>query len=93
MVGQIKLVEFKSLETMPQAYQTAWDSVEWYKLTGANYKPVLVAGEQVVHGMNYYFLAEQTIMNGTCDRHLVLIAINECDGQYLLNTKEFKVIL
>lgn len=93
MVGQIKLENFKPLENMPQRYQSAWDAVEWEKLTGAKYNPLLCAGEQLVHGTNYFFIAEQTLSDATGTRRLVLLAINECDGEFLLSTKNFKVIL
>ena len=60
MVGKIILAKFKALEEMPQKYQSAWDGVEWEKFTGAKYKPILTAGEQLVHGMKYFYVAEQT---------------------------------
>ncbi|MBD3878216.1 MAG: hypothetical protein SR1Q5_00820 [Quinella sp. 1Q5] len=93
MVGQIKLEQFKRLEAMPQDYQSAWDSVEWDKLTGAKYKAVLCAGEQLVHGMKRFYIAEQTLSDANATRHLVRIAILEVDGEYLLSTKDFMVIL
>lgn len=93
MLGQVKLAQFKAIETMPQEYQTAWDAVSWEQFTGAKYKPLLCAGEQVVHGVNYFYVAEQTVSDANVTRRLVLMAINERDGEYFLNVGRFKVIL
>lgn len=93
MVGQVILAKFKALEAMPQKYQSAWDGVEWEKFTGAKYNPILVAGEQLVHGMKYFFIAEQTFSDEEGTRHLVRLAIVELDGEYLLSSKDFLEIL
>lgn len=92
MLGQIKLEQFKALEEMPQRYQSAWDGVEWEKFTGAKYNPLLCAGEQLVNGRNFYYVAEQVLSDVAGTRHLVLLGVHEHDGQYYLN-REFKVIL
>lgn len=93
MLGQIILAQFKALENMPQKYQSAWDGVEWEKFTGAKYKAILCAGEQLVHGMKYFYVAEQTLLDEEATRHLVRLAIVEIDGEYLLSTKDFLEIL
>lgn len=93
MTGQIKLEQFKALESMPQKYQSAWDGVEWEKFTGAKYKPILAAGEQLVHGMKRFYIAEQTFSDAEATRHLVRLAIVEIDGEYYLSTKDFLEIL
>ena len=95
-VGEIKLLDFEGLKNMPQEYQSAWDGAELDKLTGAKYKPILCAGEQLVHGVNYFFIAEQTTSDADFTRRLVLMCItkmNDGDDGYYLNTKHFKVIL
>ena len=93
MVGKIILAKFKALEEMPQKYQSAWDGVEWEKFTGAKYNPILCAGEQLVHGMKYYYVAEQTLLDAVGTRHLVRLAIVEIDDEYLLSSKDFLEIL
>ena len=93
MVGQVILAKFKALESMPQKYQSAWDGVEWEKFTGAKYEPILCAGEQLVHGMKYFFIAQQTFSDEEQTRHLVRLAVVNIDGEYLLSTKDFLEIL
>ena len=92
-VGEIKLLDFEGLKNMPQGYQSAWDGAELDKLTGAKYKPILCAGEQLVHGMKYYYVAEQTLLDAVGTRHLVRLAIVEIDDEYLLSSKDFLEIL
>ena len=93
MLGQIKLEQFEAMENMPQKYQSAWDGANLSTLTGAKYRPLLCAGQQTVHGTNYFYIAEQTLSDVAGTRRLVLLPINECDGEYFLNAKAFKVIL
>ena len=93
MVGQVILAKFKALENMPQKYQSAWDGVEWEKFTGAKYEPILCAGEQLVHGMKYFFIAQQTFSDEEATRHLVRLAVVNIDGEYLLSAKDFLEIL
>ena len=80
MLGQIELENFAGLTTMPQDYASAWCAVE--DLVGANYKPIICAGKQQVHGTNYYFIAEQTLVTNPPVRRLVKMAINGLNGEY-----------
>ena len=49
---------------------------------GAEHKPILELGTQIVKGTNYYFIAEQTLILATPQRHIVLIVVNEFEGKY-----------
>ena len=75
MMGGIELVEFKGSVALPEELATAYVAcVE--SLVGCAYKPVLFVGTQVVNGLNYYLLAEQTIMNAQQTKQLVEVVIN-----------------
>ena len=74
MTGGIEFAKMKAC-VLPQALNNAFYNVT-SKLMGAKYVPVLYVGSQVVHGTNYYLLAEQTIMNATKTKHIVKMVIN-----------------
>jgi len=82
MYGQIQLEQFLSLKNMPQKAQSAWDGADLDKLTGANYKPLVYLGSQVVNGTLHWFIAEQLIPYKFEIRHVIKMAILEKDGQY-----------
>lgn len=81
-VGGIKFEEFKGLTKMPQKAASAWSAFESLGIVGAGYKPLLYVGEQVVKGIDYWFIAEQTLMTRNAERHIVKLAINEFEGKY-----------
>ena len=74
MTGEIEFAKFKTA-ILPQVLSNAFYDVT-SKLVGAKYVPVLYVGSQIVHGTNYYLLAEQTIMNATKTKHIVKMVIN-----------------
>ena len=75
MMGGIELVEFNNPVNLPEELATAYVAcVE--SLIGCAYKPVLFVGTQVVNGINYYLLAEQTVMNAQQTKNLVEVVIN-----------------
>ncbi len=67
---------------MPQKYASAWTAVEG--IVGASYKPLLTVAKQQSKGTNYWFIAEQTLMTATPEKHIVTIAINEFEGNYTI---------
>lgn len=89
MFGKMKLAQFKEV-TMPQKAQSAWDGSGLNEIIGAEYKPVLFVGEQLVQGTNFIYYAEQTLMDLGRDRRLVRIVINEFSGEY--KTESIEVI-
>lgn len=93
MLGQIELVDFNGLDMtkMPQRVASAWSVVN-DGMTGASYKPLLYGGEQVVRGINHWFIAEQTLVTATSERHLVKLAVNEFNGEYSLVNKSIERI-
>lgn len=82
MFGSIQLENFKGLTSMPQKAASAWCAVE--KLIGAKYVPLVYVGSQIVKGVNYYFIAEQTLMTADKERSVVLLCVNESGGKYFV---------
>ena len=81
MLGNIEVIEQKSLTKMPQKAASAWSSFEG-EIVGANYKPIAYVGTQLVKGTNYVFLAEQTLVTAPPVRHIVIVKVNEYGGDY-----------
>lgn len=91
MFGKIELEQFEGLEFMPEDYALAWQGLEG--IVGAQYKPLLCLGKQIVRGVNYYFLAEQTIITHPISRRVVTLIINEFQGNYTLVHDSVEVVL
>lgn len=79
MFGKIELENFDAIK-LPQKAASAWSAVE--DLIGASYKPLIYLGSQAVHGVNYYFIAEQTLMTHPLIRRVIKFAIHELNGEY-----------
>lgn len=92
MFGKINLVNFSGVTEMPQEVATAWHDA-FADYVGVSYKPLLYLGEQVVRGVNYYFVAEQTFMTNPPFRRVVLLAINANDNDVELIEDSVKEIL
>lgn len=82
MFGEIELENFKGLSQMPQKAASAWGAVE--KLIGAKYVPLIYLGKQVVKGVNYYFIAEQTLQTAEKERGVVVLCVNETGGKFIV---------
>lgn len=79
MFGKIQLERFEGITTMPQEAASAWSGA-FEDLVGATYKPLLYLGKQLVHGVNHYFVAEQTLITNPPCRRVVKLAINVDDN-------------
>ena len=84
MFGQIQLENFKALTAMPQKFATAWDAAFDTETVGANFKPLLCLGSQVVNGTNFYFVAEETIVCRNPIRRVVRLTIHQNGDEYKL---------
>ena len=93
--GQIKLAQFAGAANIPQKPQSAWTGagLDDPEMTGAKFKPLLFAAEQDVHGTNYFYIAERTIIYKYEIRNLVLLVITERDGEYEFDDSKVEVIL
>ena len=80
MFGNIQLAEFEGLTKFPQKAASAWSAVEG--LIGATYKPLLFVGTRTVRGTNYVFIAEETLITNPPERRLVLLEVNEFEGEF-----------
>lgn len=90
MLGKINLAQFKEAELEGES-KVAWEAIK--ELVGASYKPIAYVGNQPVKGVNHYYIAEQTIMDAGYDRRLVMVAVNEFNGQYAPVPSSFEVLV
>ena len=80
ILGAIEFEEFKGLTAFPQGFASAWSKAE--EVTGARYVPLLCVGKQKAKGTNYWFIAYQAMATATPENYLVILAINEFQGNY-----------
>lgn len=78
MFGKLELAEFDELDMrfIPDDARVAWQTAT-AGLIGASYKPITYCGSQVVHGVNHFFIAEQTLIINPPVRRVVLVIIND----------------
>lgn len=92
MLGQIEFENFKGLEKMPQKVASAWSAFETSGFVGASYKPLLYIGEQTAKGVNYWFIAEQTLTTKTPVKKIITMALNDFNGKVTLVKPSIKTI-
>ena len=80
-LGSVEIIEQQGLTKMPQEAASAWSAFDG-AIVGAGYKPIAFVGTQVVKGINYVFIAEQTLITNPISRHIVLVKVNNFDGNY-----------
>lgn len=85
MLGRIELEQFNECK-MPQEYASAWSAVS--NLMGASYRPLICLGRQIVSGVDYFFIAEQTTVTRTPIRHVVAITIHGFEDNYVVENIE-----
>lgn len=69
------------LTKLPQKVASALATIENSGLTGASYKGLMYVGKQVVKGVNYWFIAEQTLITREPEKHIVKMAVNDFKGK------------
>ena len=79
--GEVEIIEQQDLTSMPQEAASAWTGAMG-DIVGAQYKPIAYIGGQPVKGVNHIFIAQQTLILAKPKRHIVLVAINEFDGNF-----------
>lgn len=82
MLGKINFNIITDLTKLPQKVASAMSEIENPEVVGASYKVLMYVGEQLVRGMNYWFIAEQTLTTRDFEKHLVLIAVNEFENKF-----------
>ena len=90
MVGNIQLENFKGLTKMPQKAASAWAALD--ALVGCRYTPLLYLGEQIVKGVNHWFIAERSTVTLEPTRNVVLMAINEFNGEYTVGAQPIVIL-
>ena len=90
MFGAIELEQFKAC-ALPQEYASAWTAVEGQ--LGASFKPLLCLGKQVVKGVNYFFIAEETLVTHPPKRRVIQLTIHGFNGEYELIGESIEEIL
>lgn len=92
MFGKIQLENFNGITQMPQDVASAWHDA-FDGLVGVSYKPLVYLGKQIVNGVNYYFVAEQTFMTHPLYRRVVCLAINAGDNDVCLIDESIREII
>lgn len=82
MVGGIEFKIITDLTKLPQSVASAMSELENKDRVGATFKPLVYVGSQVVRGINYWFIAEETLITANFDKRVVTIAVNEFGGEY-----------
>lgn len=92
LLGGIRLADNFSATKMPQGAASAWVALDGLEFTGAGYKPLLYVGNQPVNGVNYWFIAEQTIYYSEVERHVVKLAVREFKQKIDGKDDEFETV-
>lgn len=93
-LGSIQLANFQPLTNAPQEAASAIGALP--ALVGTTITPILYVGEQLVDGVNYWFIGEETMITIDGSRRLIMFAINELleddEPTYELLTKSITVL-
>lgn len=81
-VGGIEFNVITDMKKLPQKVASAAAAVENAEIVGASYKPLIFCGSQVVHGTNYFFIAEQTLVIKKPVKRIVSLTVNELNGEF-----------
>ena len=84
ITGAIEFNIITDLTKPPQKVASAASAIETAELTGASYKPIMYVGTQIVRGVNYWFICEQTIITAHPKKKIVKLAVNEFQGEFKL---------
>lgn len=90
MFGKIKFEEMKGLTMLPQKAASAWVKAD--ELVGAKYTPLIFVGTQSTKGVNYWFIAEQTLVIAQPEKRIVKLAICEFEGKFEVVSESIEVI-
>lgn len=93
-LGSIQLANFQPLTNAPQEAASAIGALP--ALVGSTITPILYVGRQIVDGLNYWFIGEETLITIDGSRRLIMFAINELleddEPTYELLTKSIVVL-
>lgn len=78
LLGGWKVAGFNGVKcNFEQGAASAWAAFDGSGFVGASYRPLLFCASQVVNGVNWGFIAEQTMIFAEPERHVVKLVINE----------------
>ena len=88
--GEIEIIDQPEGLIMPQEAASAWHGAfgTGENFGGPSYKAITYVGGQPVKGVNHVFIAQQTFTFAKTERHIVLVTINEFDGNYNITSIE-----
>ncbi|MBR4382083.1 MAG: hypothetical protein IKP64_00835 [Selenomonadaceae bacterium] len=95
MAGKTGAIEYDIITDMtklPQRIASAASAIENAGLAGASYKPIIYFGAQIVHGVKYWFFAEQTLITNPPQKRIVKMAVIEVQGKFEIVKDSIKVI-
>ena len=95
MAGKTGAIEYDIITDMtklPQKIASSASVIENAGLVGASYKPIIYFGAQVVHGVKYWFFAEQTLITNPPQKRIVKMAVIEVQGKFEIVKDSIKVI-
>lgn len=84
MTGAIEFNIITDMTKLPQRVASAASAIETAELTGASYNPIMYVGAQIVRGVNYWFICEQTLITAHPKKKIVKLAVNEFQGKFEL---------
>lgn len=82
MTGAIEFNIITDMTKLPQKVASAASAIETAELTDASYKPIMYVGTQIVRGVNYWFICEQTLITAHPKKKIVKLAVNEFQGKF-----------
>ncbi len=91
-VGAIEYDVITDMTKLPQRIASAASAIENAGLAGASYKPIIYFGAQIVHGVKYWFFAEQTLITNPPQKRIVKMAVIEVQGKFEIVKDSIKVI-
>lgn len=82
LLGGLEVNIITDLSKLPQPIASAASALENTEIVGVGYKPLIYLGKHIVKGVNYCFIAEQTLITREPIKHIVIIEVNEFNGEY-----------
>lgn len=65
----------QSTKSMPQDLATGWD-IAFEGFVGSSFNPIILLGAKITNGINYYLIAEQTVVTAELQKKIAIVEIN-----------------
>lgn len=65
----------QSTRSMPQDLASGWDYA-FEGFTGSSFNPIIILGAKITNGINYYVIAEQTVITAEPQKKIAIVEIN-----------------